>query len=167
MPHPTHIFPDYQGTATEWYMDGRVPLIIEFKIEFKDNSLCTVADKVLQNYKGLYCMESFNPVGVFWYRRNRRKIMRGQLSDAFLREGQYKGILYWILQNLLLNFLTKPDFVAYNHKHQDMLSRKICHGLYHNTAAAWTIKTQEELDKAKKHFDIFIFDSFIPREEKG
>ena len=31
-----------------------------------------------------------------------------------------------------------------------------------NMAAAWTIKSQQELDEAKKHFDVFIFDSFIP-----
>lgn len=143
-------------------VDGKVPLIVEFKIEFKDNALCPIADKLLQNYKGLYCMESFNPLGVFWYRKNRREIMRGQLSDAFLREGEYKGVLYWVLQNLLLNFVTKPDFIAYNHKHQNVLSRKICHGLYRSTAAAWTIKNQEELDRAKEHFDLYIFDSFIP-----
>lgn len=145
-------------------VDGRVPLIVEFKIEFKDNALCPIADKLLRGYKGLYCMESFNPLGVFWYRRNHKEIMRGQLSDGFLREGEYKGILYWALQNLLLNFVTKPDFIAFNHKHPDMLSRKICHGFYHSTAAAWTIKSEEELERAKKHFDIYIFDSFIPRQ---
>ncbi len=145
-------------------IDGRVPLIVEFKIEFKDYSLCPIADRLLQNYKGLYCMESFNPLGVLWYRRNRKEVMRGQLSDAFLREGEYRGILYWVLQNLLVNFVTKPDFIAYNHKYPGMLSRRVCHGFYKGTAAAWTIKSQEELEQAKKHFDIYIFDSFIPQE---
>lgn len=145
-------------------VDGRVPLIVEFKIEFKDYSLCPIADRLLQNYKGLYCMESFNPLGVLWYRRNRKEVMRGQLSDAFLREGEYRGILYWVLQNLLVNFMTKPDFIAYNHKYPGMLSRRVCHGFYRGTAAAWTIRSQEELEQAKKHFDIYIFDSFIPQE---
>ena len=107
-------------------------------------------------------MESFNPLAVFWYRRHHKEVVRGQLAEAFLRTGEFKGPLYFILQNLLLNFLTKPDFVAYNHKHANVLSRKICHGLYGNMAAAWTIKSQKELEEAKKHFDVFIFDSFIP-----
>ena len=143
-------------------VDGRVPLIVEFKIELADLSICPAADQLLSNYKGMYCMESFNPLGVLWYRRHRKSIVRGQLSDAFLKEGEYTGALYFLLQNLLFNWLGKPDFVAYNHKYPNILSRKLCRGLYHNTAAAWTIKSQEQLEAAKEHFDIFIFDSFIP-----
>lgn len=141
---------------------GKVPLIVELKVEFTDLSVCKKADVLLRKYKGLYCMESFNPLAVFWYRRHHKEVVRGQLAEAFLRTGEFKGPLYFILQNLLLNFLTKPDFVAYNHKHADVLSRKICRDLYGNMAAAWTIKSQQELDEAKKHFDVFIFDSFIP-----
>lgn len=143
-------------------VDGKVPLIVEFKIEFTDTSLCPIADGLLREYSGLYCMESFNPLGVLWYRRHHREVMRGQLADAFHREKEYSGLLYFLLEHLLLNFLTKPDFIAYNHRHADMLSRRLCHGLYHNTAAAWTIRSKEELAEARKHFDIFIFDSFVP-----
>lgn len=144
------------------FVDGRVPLIVEFKIEGKDVSLCPIADALLQKYQGVYCMESFNPLGVLWYRRNRAQVVRGQLSDAFLREDQYNGFLYFWLQHLMLNFLTKPDFVAYNHKYFNALSRKICRVIYGNTAVAWTIRSEEELERAGRHFDLFIFDSFVP-----
>lgn len=144
-------------------VDGRVPLIVEFKIAFMDLSLCPIADRILRRYKGLYCMESFNPLGVWWYRCHRREVMRGQLSDAFLKEGKYKGPVYFVLQNLLLNFIGKPDFVAYHHIYHGVLSRRICRGLYRNTAVAWTIQSQEDLNRAKKYFDIFIFDSFLPQ----
>lgn len=144
-------------------VDGKVPLIVELKIERLDVALCPAADGLLQQYKGMYCVESFNPLGIFWYRRNRGNIVRGQLSDAFLREGEYVGGLPFVLQNLLFNFLTKPDFVAYHHKYPNMLSRRLCRGLYRNMAAAWTIRSQAELEAAKRNFDIFIFDSFVPR----
>lgn len=143
-------------------VDGKVPLIVELKIEALDTSICPAGDKLLSAYKGMYCIESFNPLGVFWYRRHRKEIVRGQLSDAFLKDGEYRGVLYFLLQNLVFNFLTKPDFIAYHHKYPEILSRRICRGLYHNTAAAWTIKSQKELDAARKNFDIFIFDSFMP-----
>ena len=146
-------------------VDGRVPLIVELKIEATDTSVCPAADKLLSEYKGMYCIESFNPLGVLWYRRNRRQIVRGQLADAFHREGEYSGFLYFFLENLLFNWLGKPDFVAYNHKHPGMLSRSLCRRLYHNTAAAWTIKSKQQLEEARKHFDIFIFDSFLPGEQ--
>lgn len=143
-------------------VDGRVPLIVELKIETVDTSVCPAADKLLSGYKGMYCIESFNPLGVFWYRRNRKKVVRGQLSDAFYKEGEYKGPLCFMLQNLLFNWLGKPDFIAYNHKYPRMLSRSLCRRLYRSTSAAWTIKSQEELEEAEKHFDIYIFDSFFP-----
>ncbi len=141
---------------------GRVPLIVELKIEAVDLTLCSAADKLLHNYGGMYCIESFNPLAVWWYRRKRKDVVRGQLSDAFIKEGEGKGLLCFVLQNLLLNCLGKPDFVAYNHKYPKMLSRKICRKIYHNTAAAWTIKSEDELAAARKDFDIFIFDSFVP-----
>lgn len=145
-------------------VDGRVPLIVELKIERADVSLCPVADKLLQGYQGLYCVESFNPLGVLWYRQNRRGIVRGQLSDAFHRDTEYRGLLYFMLENLLFNGLTKPDFVAYNHKFHGALSRKLCRSLYRSTAAAWTVRSEAELSEAKKHFDLFIFDSFLPAQ---
>lgn len=145
---------------------GRAPLIVELKIEFADLSVCAAADRLLADYEGLYSIESFNPLGVFWYRRHRKEIVRGQLSDAFIREGEYRGPLYFFLQNLLFNWLGKPDFVAYNHKYPSVLSRRLCRGFYHNMAAAWTIRSKEELEAARTHFDLFIFDSFVPEKSR-
>ena len=147
-------------------VDGKVPLIVEIKLEWMDLTVCAFVDKLLKEYKGMYCIESFNPLVLTWYRRYHNDVLRGQLSDAFLKEGEYRGVLYWILQNLLLNWMTKPDFVAYNHKYADNLSRRLCRKLYKNMAAAWTIKSQQELEAAKEEFDIFIFDSFIPKKQK-
>jgi hypothetical protein len=143
-------------------VDGRVPLIVEFKIEFKDLSLCPIADRLLSQYKGMYCMESFNPLGVWWYRCHRKRVVRGQLADAFLEEGIYRGPIYFVLENLLTNFIGRPDFVAYNHKYPRGLSRRLCCGVFGAAGAAWTIKSEEELESAEKYFDIFIFEGFLP-----
>lgn len=143
---------------------GRVPLIVELKIEWTDVAVCPQVDERLRQYKGAYCIESFNPLGLLWYRKHHNSVMRGQLSDAFLQEAGMKGILYFALEHMLLNFVTKPDFVAYNHKYYWTLSRQICKKLYRNLAVAWTIKSQKELEARKKDFDLFIFDSFIPEK---
>lgn len=143
-------------------VDGKVPLIVELKTESADIRVCQEADRLLSRYKGKYCVESFNPLAVCWYRRKRKEIVRGQLSDAFLKEGEYVGPLYFLLQNLLLNWLGKPDFVAYNCNYPRVMSRRLCRSLYHNTSVAWTVRSREQLAEAKKYFDIFIFDSFLP-----
>lgn len=146
-------------------VNGRVPLIVEIKLEWMDLTVCAAADRLLKEYKGPYCVESFNPLVLAWYRRYRNEILRGQLADGFLKSGEYKGMLYFFLQNLLMNWMTRPDFIAYNHKYSGNLSRKLCKKLYGGLAVAWTIKSQEELDDAKENFDVFIFDSFIPRRK--
>ncbi|SEG23789.1 Glycerophosphoryl diester phosphodiesterase [Butyrivibrio sp. Su6] len=146
-------------------VDGKVPLIVELKIERFDVSVCSKADELLSKYKGVYCIESFNPFGVHWYKKNRPEIMRGQLSDDFHKDKpeEFSGLIYFLLTYLFFNFLTRPDFIAFNHKYADNISRRLCRYLYGTVAAAWTIKSEQQLENAKKGFDIFIFDSFVPK----
>lgn len=145
-------------------VDGRVPLIIEYKIPGGITEVCELADRLLQNYKGDYCIESFNPLGLLWYRQNRKEIMRGQLADNFIKAGEaeFSKPIYIVLHYLLFNFITKPDFIAYNHHCYKNLSRQICRYLYGSLAVGWTIRSREELAERKSDFDLFIFDSFIP-----
>ncbi len=147
-------------------VDGRVPLIVEMKIEVSDRkaAVCEKADALLRKYKGVYCMESFHPFGVYWYRKNKKDVLRGQLAEVYWRdESLHAGQFYYKpLAYLMLNFITKPDFIAYNYKHRDNLSLRLCKYLYHNVMAAWTIKSQEALEESSAFFDILIFDSFVP-----
>ena len=147
-------------------VDGRVPLIIELKIEHTDLSLCQIALEYLKKYKGVYCIESFNPLGLRWFKRNDKRIIRGQLSSDFMKDKEDGNkVLYWLLSRLLLNFLSKPDFIAYRYKHPHMTSLAIVRELYQLPTAAWTIQNQKMLEESKPYFKTFIFDSFIPDEK--
>lgn len=148
-------------------VNGRTPLIVELKTERTDMSVCRAVDRLCSRYKGLYCIESFNPLAVFWYRRHRKNIVRGQLTDAFIKEGEYVGTISFLLQNLMFNWVGKPDFIAYNCKYPRMLSARLCRRLYRSKSAAWTIRSLEQLAEARKDFDIFIFDSFVPKGKAG
>lgn len=143
-------------------VDGRTPLIVELKIETMETTLCPIADKLLSGYKGLYCIESFNPLALWWYRLHRGKVARGQLSTAFAKDHEGNGPHHFAIQELLLNFISKPDFIAYNFKHSGILSRRICCNVFGATAVAWTIRSEADLQKARKQFDLFIFEGFRP-----
>lgn len=143
-------------------VDGRVPLIVEIKAETADVSCCTVIDEMLRAYRGAYCIESFNPMVLWWFRRNHNEAVRGQLSSNFRKEGVYWNVLHFAMTHLLFNFLTKPDFIAYNHEFREEPGRRICRRLYRHPAAAWTIRSEQELAAAGEEFDVFIFDSFLP-----
>lgn len=140
-------------------VDGRVPLIIEYKMDRVDTKVCKLGNAILEKYNGVYCIESFHPFAVKWYREHRPDVVRGQLSQDFSKT-DYNGIQYFAMTHLLLNFLTRPDFIAYNHKDADKFSRRLCDQLG-ALSVAWTIKNREQYEEAKQHFDLVIFDSFI------
>lgn len=147
-------------------VDGRTPLIIELKIKRTKLSLCSYVQELLNDYKGLYYIESFNPLALLFYRINYPNVIRGQLSSAFLQEDNDNSIIWnFLLQNLLFNFITKPDFIAFNHKNPKLLSLRLCRTLYKTPLLAWTIESSSELKKAYKFFDAYIFEGFIPKKQ--
>ena len=141
---------------------GRVPLIVEIKTDKADVSCCEVIDKALRTYGGEYCIESFNPLVLFWFRRHHNEVVRGQLSTNFRRDGESKVVFSVALTHLLCNFVGRPDFIAYNKEFMKEPGRKICRKLFQCPAAAWTVRSFEELEKARGEFDLFIFESFMP-----
>ena len=143
-------------------VDGQVPLIIEIKAETANVSFCAIIDELLRAYGGAYCIESFNPMVLWWFRRHHNGVVRGQLSSNFRKDGDYRNVVYFVMAHLLLNFLTKPDFIAYNHKFGREPGRRICRHIYRRPSAAWTIQSQKDLEQLKGEYDVFIFDSFYP-----
>ncbi len=142
---------------------GKVPLIIEYKLDVPQTKVCELANEMLSDYHGTYCIECFHPLALLWYRRHRPDIVRGQLCMEYWKEEKYRGNpLFLLLSYLVTNVATRPDFIAYQHSDASNFSRRVARRLG-ALSVAWTIKTQTQLETAKKHFDLFIFDSFIPK----
>ncbi len=144
-------------------VDGKVPLIVEIKMRDISLRVCEVVNQHLMNYKGAYCIESFNPMAVRWYKKNNSEVIRGQLSSALNKEMKKKDFTFYLVEHLFTNFLTRPDFIAYNHLYKNNLNRIICRKLCKCLSVTWTIKSKEQLKAAEKDFDIFIFEGFIPK----
>lgn len=145
-------------------VDGKVPLIIEIKIHEKVDEVCAKADELIAAYKGPYCIESFDPRAVAWYKKNRPQVIRGQLSCSFKKPGKPEKLAHILVHHLLTNVMARPDFVAYSHKHKGNMSRVLCRKIFGVLSVAWTLKSQQELDAAKQDFDLFIFEQFIPKD---
>lgn len=60
--------------------DGRTPLIIELKAEIVHRELCEKCAVLLDRYPGEYCIESFSPLALGWFKRHRPNVLRGQLA---------------------------------------------------------------------------------------
>lgn len=140
---------------------GKVPLIIEYKLDVAQTKVCELGNELLKNYPGVYCIECFHPLALIWYKKHRPDIVRGQLCMQYWREEEFHGkFLFLLLSYLVTNVATRPDFISYKHSDADNLSRRI-NAKLGALSVAWTIKSQDDYEKAKKHFDLFIFDSCI------
>lgn len=145
-------------------VDGKVPLIVELKVPWKVNRICEKTYELLKGYRGTYCIESFHPFVLVWFKKHYPRILRGQLSTDFFKDKEKGNPFYFfVLKYLLLNVIAKPDFIAYHHIHYKNISFRIVARFYKAYTFAWTIKSQSELEKAKDNFEYFIFDSFTPR----
>lgn len=124
-------------------VDGRVPLLIELKGESTDTALCPAADAILAEYRGPYCVESFNPMLLFWYRKNRPVILRGQLyTDVFREKG--KSALNFLLSAMALNVLSRPHFIAYDRTYAHKLPLRLATGLMRAKRFVWTVRRDDE-----------------------
>ena len=146
---------------------GKAPLIIELKAERGNaDALTAAACKLLDKYKGRYLVESFDPRCLMWLWHNRPQVLRGQLSENFLRHGDganLPGVVRWVLGNLLMNSWTRPDFIAYRFEDRSSLSLKLCRGVYRVQEASWTIHDKASMDAAEAAGCRVIFERFDPR----
>ena len=145
--------------------EGSTPLIIELKVARGNaNALTDAVMAALEGWNGTCCIESFHPGVLLRLKRNYPEAVRGQLSQNFLF-GEHSGMgiaADFIMTNLLTTFLTKPDFIAYNHRHRDNLSLRLMKKAYGVREAAWTVRDRETMEELDRDGAVSIFEGFIP-----
>ncbi len=129
-------------------VDGRVPLLVELKGESFDTSLCQKAAALLRDYKGSFCIESFNPLLIKEMRRHLPDAFCGLLYTHVVRDKQKVSVINLALTAMAMNFLCKPNFIAYNEKDRRALPVRLSTGLYHAPRFIWTIRSRDALDEA-------------------
>lgn len=149
-------------------VDKDTPLLIELK--GYDVALCEKAAAMLDDYDGYYCIESFNPLLLNWFRKNRPRCVRGQLTANLLRVNK-KGNFFvnLIATPMLLNFLSRPDFIASDIAWQNSLPVKICTKMFGAPLFLWTVDTPEKYFAAVGTADAVIFQDIKPepRQKKA
>ena len=144
-------------------VNGRVPLMIELKMPTQDTDLCRRAYHLLKDYKGIYMVQSFNSVGLQWFKKNAPHILRGQLSYD-LRKQKYSlpRSVYIGVRYLMCNMLSRPDFISYRFQNRSNISLLLIHFVFRCPVALWTIRTQEDYEECSRHYDMVIFEGFLP-----
>ena len=145
--------------------ESATPLIIDLKTARGNHqALAKAVCERLDTYKGEFCIESFDPFALIDVKKLRPEICRGQLSMNFEKD---KAGLPWykrfIAGNLLLNFLTVPDFIAYNYLTAPRTrTLSLIRKVWHAPCVAWTVRDESKEPLALARFDAVIFERYRP-----
>ncbi len=142
-------------------VDGKVPLIVELKNGSKNDLLCEKSLAMLRAYHGPFCVESFQPLIVGWFKKHAPDLLRGQLSASAkeLREDM-SSFLAFGLSHVLSNFYARPHFIAYH-----TVKRSVPVKLAENLGAmrvVWTSKDEKAAKALEQSNDAVIFERYLP-----
>ena len=75
-----------------------------------------------------------------------------------------------LLSVLALNFLARPEFVAYEVSCDHFAAPRVQRSLFHTPLAAWTVRDEKTCDSCLSRGEMPIFEGFVPEkhtEEKA
>ena len=144
-------------------IDGRVPLLVEIKMDPDESGVAEKLAEVIDGYRGDYIVESFNPLALRTFMKLKPEIPRGILSMEYSKNERFRGkLLYTLLENLMLNFLMRPDFIAYSKSGAKNPVLRLLRKNFATPLFAWTIKSEEEEARAiSDGFDSVIFEDYL------
>lgn len=133
-------------------IDGKVPILIEIKQQ--ENKV--IVDKVVEklaNYSGQVAIQSFNPLYIIRLKKIAPNIIRGILGTKLDTKNAIRN---FVLKNMPLNFLAKPDFISYRFTDLPIKTKVPVIG--------WTLTNQSDYDSIKNKVSNIIFENFIPKK---
>lgn len=145
-------------------VQGKAPLIVELKTGPRNNELCEKGLALLrayaEEYQGPFCVESFDPRIVGWFKKNAPDILRGQLSDRPANFKDQPWVLKTALGNLLTNVLARPQFIAYGPGPKTPLA-KLAEALG-AIRVCWTVHPEDDVAAKEAANDAVIFEFYEP-----
>ena len=141
-------------------IQGCEALIVELKNGPRNRELCEKTLALLETYHGNVCIESFNPLIVAWFRFHAPDLVRGQLATTInnYADDNVRGVQAFLLHNTLLNFLARPQFVAYRVGRRPLLVQ-LCTRL-----GALNFGWTSHEPRNEKGRDAVIFEYYRPRQ---
>ena len=149
-------------------IDGRVPLLIEIKYYANNEKLCVALAEVLDNYIGSFAIQSFDPRILRYFKKYRPRFARGQLVSKPDKKSKKKSsddqnpIVAFALTHLLLNFLSRPDFISIQANHTKELGFVLATEAFHAKGFIWTVRKEKHHHYFKRQGYFSIFEKFMP-----
>ncbi|MDR1797843.1 MAG: glycerophosphodiester phosphodiesterase [Clostridiales Family XIII bacterium] len=143
-------------------VDCKAPMLVEIKKHKKELERLVI--ERLHTYEGEYAIQAFNPFVLRNVRKLDPTIVCGLLSSKF-EDMKLMRIKKAGIKNARLFFIGKPDFLSFEihsfpNDRIDDFRKKL--GL---PVLAWTVRSKEELERAKNFCDNIIFENINALQE--
>lgn len=140
-------------------LDG-VPVIVELKSGPRNPELCQKTLELLRAARGPYCVESFDPTVVAWFRRHAPRILRGQLTGSAASFPRLSRPRAWLLSRCMGNFLARPQFIAWGAGRKNWVVKLVeCMG---PARVHWTAHETDDQNALQLEYDSIIFEGYEP-----
>lgn len=139
------------------FVNGRTPILVEIKQQRdgKHSGIEKKTAELLDNYKGEFAIQSFDPFIMQRVRKLRPQYLRGQLGGARPKSLSYPK--YLVVRKLLLNCLSKPDFINYVIEEFPIKTKL--------PVMRWTINTEERKRTAYSMGHNIVFENIDPSKD--
>jgi glycerophosphoryl diester phosphodiesterase len=140
---------------------GDTPIIVEIKTAGEDNAiLCQKTFEILHSGSYTWCVESFDPRVLKWFRKNHKDVLRGQLSSPPAKNDLVSRFTAFLLGNVLTNFMSRPHFISYSNDPHP-LGVRFCR-LMKPMMMIWTIRPEHDIKRCEEENDTIIFEYYQP-----
>jgi len=140
---------------------GRTPALIEIKNRRYPTRLEPVAGRILNDYKGAFAIQSFNPYTLGWFSLRYPRIARGQISCAFDTDDM-AGWKKQILSNYGMNWMSRPQFISHHWRQLPAIAPTMLRKFFKVPLLVWIVRNEEEKAAALRLGDNFVFEQFVP-----
>ena len=147
-------------------VDGRVPLVIEIKSNWADHGpLERRLAECLENYTGPVAVMSFDPYSVAAFATAAPGVARGLVAEKFNDPHYWSDLTAWqrfTMRHLLSGFIARPQFIAYDIHALPACAPLSARHLLGWPLLTWTVRSQDERQRAARWADAMIFEGFRP-----
>jgi glycerophosphoryl diester phosphodiesterase len=144
-------------------IDGRVPVFVEIKNPGKVGALEDTVAREVAAYDGEATIMSFNPFSMARVAAAEPEIPRGQVASALKDSGRAFYEVF-LLRYLLMNWESKPDYIAYDLNELPSTTTKI-QQWRGRPLIGWAANSTKEREAAEEICDAVEFNPRAPTSE--
>jgi glycerophosphoryl diester phosphodiesterase len=147
-------------------VNGRVPLVLEVKSTWtREGKYEANIALLLESYPGPVAVMSFDPHCLAVFRDVSPSLPRGLVAERFDKPAYWSQLSLserFAMRNLLTSAFARPQFIAYDVKALPAVAPLVAQTVFGLPLLTWTVRTEEERDRALRYADAMIFEGIRP-----